>query len=285
MGQEIVDLSAKCNPHLNLVGVTGNSTRMGHPTNYSSHMHQAVKFRCISAKGHLPFPENTKGVFYYHEGFGQSKLSGGLRFRLCDRLAEFSEGQDLESTLGEPWAIDLYNICRYRSYTLLRNFLVQEGLVDEDLVSDLQKIPSTNFRGVRWIYSIDQAVVLNLQQTRFSFALLTSKALKTVTIYRPVTDVCTNTRFNPYKGLVRVRFELSTLPEHTAIGPTLVMRCLDLLTPVECVSKAYDNFLQRPEPGQLFLRRQRDGNYRPWAYPLKNRAHGEAIKDFLRLTL
>jgi len=85
---------------------------------------------------------------------------------------------------------------------------------------------------------------------------------------------------NTDSGLVKFRFELSTLPEH-AKEPTLVVRILEVLTPITCSIPGYDGSVVEPREGQLLSRRTFSGRVQNWAYPLNSRRYGSIWKEFI----
>ena len=85
---------------------------------------------------------------------------------------------------------------------------------------------------------------------------------------------------NNSSGIVKFRFELSTLPEH-ANEPTLVMRILEILRPITCSIPNYDGTVVEPREGQLLSRRLSSGRAKVWSYPLDRRTHGAAWKEFI----
>lgn len=61
--------------------------------------------------GFVPFPTNTKGVFYYDEAESQ------IRFRLCTSLGDFQQGTDLHNgPQGSVWRIPLLQMARNPQY-------------------------------------------------------------------------------------------------------------------------------------------------------------------------
>ena len=73
-----------------------------------------------------------------------------------------------------------------------------------------------------------------------------------------------------FLGIARVCFERSTLPEHFNTR-TVVLRIIDLLTPVECVLKDYDYYVKTPAAGELLsgsYHRMGKRAFRPWSMDL-----------------
>ena len=66
-------------------------------------------------------------------------------------------------------------------------------------------------------------------------------------------------------GTVLARFEKSKLPEHMHTH-AVVVRVLDILSPIRCVIPEYDFGVRLPEVGQLIAKkRSRIYDYRPWS--------------------
>ena len=95
-----------------------------------------------------------------------------------------------------------------------------------------------------------------------------------------------------FAGRILVRFELQTSPES---GPALVVRVLDVLTPVECLQPALD-FIKRPVPGELLSCSRNltalpkgvelpDDAYEPFAYNLRKYKEGKDIAKFAGIYL
>ena len=83
---------------------------------------------------------------------------------------------------------------------------------------------------------------------------------------------------------MRVRFELSHLPEHKS-GPTLVLRFLDYISRIERLLPDYEGILLFPKPGDLLQRRPRlHLQPKVWTYPLNERKYGTVLKDFVTTT-
>ena len=92
-------------------------------------------------------------------------------------------------------------------------------------------------------------------------------------------------------GRISARFELKTLPDST---PALVVRVLDVLTPVECHQPNLD-FIKRPMAGELLscTRKRKnvqfanlsDDDYRLISYNLRKRKYGKDIAKFAGITL
>jgi len=85
---------------------------------------------------------------------------------------------------------------------------------------------------------------------------------------------------NKGSGVVKFRFELSTLPEH-AKEPTLVIRFLEVFS--DTGGMFYSRLIwyhSRTHEGQLFPRLPL-GRVEVWNYPLDRRKDGTACKEFI----
>ncbi|KAF8968779.1 hypothetical protein BDZ97DRAFT_328499 [Flammula alnicola] len=233
----------------------------------------------------IHFPPKTRGTMYYRRDPRLSPLSGELRFRICDSIAQFHEGKDLQLDVGEPWNVPLLRIVHRDQLRPMRKLLIQEGLLDEDLVADVMKLPYlSGYKCKILLYEIGQPFVMNVNRDVWTIWLVTRQTLQGMLLQKIFYDQRPGRKIrSPYTGRVRVRFEISTLPEH-ANDPALVLRVLDELTPVKYVDPNYDGYVCRPSPGELLTKRRENGSYRPWSYSFTKRAHGEIMSKFIRLT-
>lgn len=84
-----------------------------------------------------------------------------------------------------------------------------------------------------------------------------------------------------FLGTVRACFERSTLPEH-ADTRTIVLRILEILSPVSCVVYGYDSYISLPTSGDLLSRqygKKGDSHIRPWSTNL-DRGKGKQARMF-----
>lgn len=65
-------------------------------------------------------------------------------------------------------------------------------------------------------------------------------------------------------GSILARFEISELPEHTKLGPCLIVKCLEIVEPVECIVPSYDGHVRQPTPGAYMM-----CGGKIWRFPLK----------------
>jgi hypothetical protein len=71
-------------------------------------------------------------------------------------------------------------------------------------------------------------------------------------------------------GSALARFERSTLLEHKHTR-TVVLRILEIITPVKCVIPSYDGYIRFPEAGRLHQRQNRyigKGIYQVWGFDI-----------------
>ncbi|KAF8974297.1 hypothetical protein BDZ97DRAFT_1911497 [Flammula alnicola] len=212
----------------------------------------------------FPFPKNTRGVLYLYLPSGHSDISGQVRFRICDNVADFQQGKEPTSATPLP---ENRGACLY-------------GIIDKGLISDILSLPL--LRGIcsPCLYDLNQPFILDLAFDGLRLSIMTRRSLETIRMSHALKDRRSTNRTlgSPYTGLVRVRFELSTLPEHVKLGPTLLLRILDIVKPVQCVIEGYDNYIAFPKAGAFVSKMYRTtGQYQPWCYPLNSRLLGKAF--------
>jgi hypothetical protein len=267
----------------------------------------------------VPFPPGTKGVIYYHLSPGCPPQAGELRFKKCDTVDQFHEGEDLEVDAGQPWSLSLLNIVQSTPRNaFLRELLVEPGLVDQELVADLRRLfdgakdkdPGHGFgfsRGGLTLHDIDQPFVTDVHITGFTARLVTRQSIQRISdIYtfwpsagHPVTArspppfygifgsaypdriglILTPSLF--LLGRIRARFELTDPPDDKG-RLTLHLRILDILTPIEHHGK--QGLIAEPRAGELLLRRRKENfNFTPWAYsPRIGGNNHKALLEFLK---
>ncbi|KAF8960822.1 hypothetical protein BDZ97DRAFT_1832024 [Flammula alnicola] len=294
--QEIFDLSGHTRPNFRVPkgdynSIRGNKSECYHHLDLSYNHAQVYKYAKEANVVDAVFPPDTKGVFYYHLEDGQPAISGEVRFRKCSDSVSFNDGKDLVADVGKPWCMQLWDIATSDRYMGLRHLLLQEGLVDEALISDIQQVIKPTCKNfARRLYTIDQPFAVDFQQGIYSIQLATrhgSELSKFQSLFvHPGTQRAGPDRpiVRPYTGRAMVRFELSTLPEHAELGPTLVLRFLELLTQIQCTIPDYDNAVVAPQVGSLYTVRRRRKGYVTWFYPLNQRCYGPVIRSFIELS-
>ena len=81
------------------------------------------------------------------------------------------------------------------------------------------------------------------------------------------------------------RFERSTLLEHEGTR-TVVLRFLEIITPVKCVIPLYDGYLSFPEEGELFqksYRKKIKDNINVWSIDIDKSTESKVSKRGLQL--
>ncbi|CAA7268993.1 unnamed protein product [Cyclocybe aegerita] len=249
--------------------------------------------------GQKPFPPNSKGVLYYRRpSTGEPEMSGELRFRVCHDVAAFRDGSDLLAPDGmKPWSIPLYHIVKAPRMELLRNLIIQDGLVEQHVMEKIGKLPSA-IQGYRPLYALDWPFVVNLSSRHLHLGLINPSMFelvevpyifrygsRSIAVYADrclLVLVCVATTHSEISGagFVRARLELSTLPEHSG-SPVLVLRILELLEPVQPLIPNPEDRIPMPQAGSLFHRLDSGHKPVPWVYPLNERASGDAFKRFI----
>ncbi|KIM41281.1 hypothetical protein M413DRAFT_445319 [Hebeloma cylindrosporum] len=238
MGQQVYDLSGFGSPNLH--------------TPKKAVFRPSCKHGGASLYWRAAFPPGTKGVFYYHLAPGSPPQAGEVRFKKCDSVQQFSSGEDLQADAGQPWALSLLHIVQARIRKgVLDELLVEPGLVDRELVADLQRllrdctVEKRLISHATTLCDIDQSFVVDLDTISFIFRLVTRQSLHIVRfcIWRTVS-----LQQPPFYGRVRARFELGNYRGRISIH----LRILDIIKPIE--RRFEQDLMAEPRAGELLMR-------------------------------
>lgn len=152
----------------------------------------------------IAFPANTKGTLYFNRQPGRPEIAADLRFRICESVDKFQEGKDLASRSNEPWAISLFNICWLHKWKPVRSHLLQEGLLDEYLASDIMSLPLIGEENKKWMYTIHDPLIINLHAPSCRVGLMTRKTVKQIDLRQAIHDTRPKNGgvyFLPYRGM------------------------------------------------------------------------------------
>ncbi|KIM49585.1 hypothetical protein M413DRAFT_21778 [Hebeloma cylindrosporum] len=173
----------------------------------------------------------------------------------------------------------------------LDELLVEPGLVDRELVADLQRLvqdSKTKQLGSNGItlFDIDQPFVLDLHFITVSARLITRQTvqfLREVCSWPMIRRTCHRPAVPPpFCGRVRARFELANSPEDNKKS-SLQLRILDIIKPIQ--HRFAQDLMAEPRPGELLLmkRRGKDAKFTPWSYsPWITANNHKALVEFLK---
>ena len=161
---------------------TSNTTRLRFRQTETGNIHIHPQ----SIKGRSVFPENTRGVLYYHRDPLLPAVAGEVRFRLCDNLKGFDQGSDLR-ILKLPWAVSLPRIALVDEYAPLRNMLLKERLVDCQLMAELSRLSGLPFDQSMLFY-LGQPFIADLGSHWLQMHLVTNKSIRIVKFPNLFTD-------------------------------------------------------------------------------------------------
>lgn len=110
---------------------------------------------------HGPFPNSTRGFFYYHQPPGLPDIAGEIRFRLTSTSdpAGFHLGADLMTRHGMPWRLQIFRTANTPSYRFMWDMLLRDGLMTPSMLLECQTYLSSNIAGARgqnYIFAIGQ---------------------------------------------------------------------------------------------------------------------------------
>ena len=253
---------------------------------------------------------------------GGPPQAGELRFKKCESVERFHEGEDLQVDTGQPWSLPLLNIVRSSSRkAFLHELLVEPGLVDQELVADLQHIfggskakdPGNGLgfnRGGLTLYDIDQPFVTDVNIAGSAVRLVTRQSiqmLEDLYMFWPSAGRANSAVTTPVPwyifffsffgsavsdriglilthfllGRVRARFEFEDCLEDKG-RLTLRLRILDILKPIERCT--VQHLMLEPRAGELLLKRQNERlDFTPWSFsPRITGQNHKALVEFLK---
>ncbi|KAF8871894.1 hypothetical protein BD779DRAFT_1680046 [Infundibulicybe gibba] len=207
-----------------------------------------------------PFPDNTRGFFYYRRLPGLPSGASALRFRVTPGTepspANFDAGEDLLLPFGVPWQVSFPNITMSSAAKDLRNYLLRCGAITQSQLDICRQqfkgyIPAAYYT----LYSLKQPFPISFDAH---------------TIHLCVRRRSGDKRLGPpYCGSGIAQLQASTLPEHAGQN-VLAMKILKILQPVACTIPGYDGYMPPPEEGSLLYRRSAPHGSlsRLWAHDL-----------------
>jgi len=210
------------------------------------------------SRRNLPFPPDSSGWLCFYRRADRPTITGEVRFRLAlsGNTKDFASGSDLLLPGGLPWKIPLLHIATIPQFKMLRNVLLRDKLVDLDLLARCDAMvskmgcPPRNLGAL--LSSLDDVFVLD-----FSYATRNCHVwrhnedlLKVWRVALPVVDFRTGEKLLPYTGRALCRFERSSLPIH-ADNPTLLLRIVDIIEPIQCIVRDYDGYVEKSVKGAL----------------------------------
>ncbi|PPQ78487.1 hypothetical protein CVT25_011828 [Psilocybe cyanescens] len=245
-------------------------------------------FYCEDLK--TPFPDGTRGYFYYLQDPRFPLVDGAVRFRVLpeDKIEFDAEGgEDLRTPDGKVWERTLYFIHRRKDTSLLEK-LILEKLVHADAkevhrayVTEHNRKQEARQPREGWNWSVDSRMALEncrLFSKDDMFELDLSRACHYFHIGDPDSDSDIDTKLDlwyifrdrrsmhklesshglaPYQGKITARFELtSLLDSKRKLRTYIVIRVLEItepITPTPLVEK-YDGYVHAPALGQLLGR-------------------------------
>lgn len=152
------------------------------------------------------FPEDTRGVLYYHCNPTLPPIAGEVRFRICENLENFDQGSDLH-VLNRPWSLSLLRIVHTPNFAGLRRMLLDEGLVDAELVSDVSRLPA-KLQDRLILFHLSQPFVLDLTQYQLEPNLVTRYSSQKVRFPNLFTErkQIRQTSMSLYSGKRKLKF-------------------------------------------------------------------------------
>ncbi|KAF8200125.1 hypothetical protein BJ912DRAFT_1054516 [Pholiota molesta] len=229
------------------------------------------------------YPENTRGFFYYHASTDGPGFDAGVRFRICDSAGAFAHGRDLLYPRGDVWGPKILELVKHKLYNGFLAFARAENLIDEALVNDINRLDIAKTMRTH-NYSLSDPFLLNLAHSIERLTFITRAKLVRLNFPAELFHVRTGpSRSSPLTGLIKVQFELSDLPEHKELGPTLVVRVLDVVEPIY-LDPLYHGNTMPPVPiaGKLLHRNTYGRKTRAVHIPLKDQPMADDLLELMK---
>ncbi|KAF8177605.1 hypothetical protein BJ912DRAFT_676552 [Pholiota molesta] len=156
-------------------------------------------------------------------------------------------------------------------------------MIDEGLVRDINKLDnSRNMRKSH--YSLFEPFHINVAQSKRLSTYVTRAKLIRLFFPRKAFAVQTSHRdLYPLTGTIKVQFELSDLPEHKELGPTLVIRVLDIVEPITVDPLYTENRIPPiPVPGILLHRNGCQRNVYILHFTLKDQPMADDLLELMK---
>ncbi|KAJ7069778.1 hypothetical protein C8F01DRAFT_528413 [Mycena amicta] len=238
---------------------------VGHGSRERAERTSTVRYHVVK-RVPRPFPPRTMGFLYYQTPKHASFLAGSIRFRCVPPSAQphkqFQTGVDLLRADGcTPWELPLVQLTKSRP--ILRRLLLKDGLVTKTQLAHCEK--SMSRPGRTLLHAFRQPFVTTFDGAHHMRLLLPGGAV-TKFVLRGPFDEQRNVEAGerpsvmaPYKGQALVRFELSSLPQHTKDRKRFgVVRVLKIIAPPSPKDATYDGYLPPPVEGEVVRRRRKN---------------------------
>lgn len=152
---DLIWTSDRCNKHKEEGAKRGKWKHVG-----NADLNKSAIYYWVDPTAVLPFPQGTDGFLYYYSNPRLSPMLGEIRFRITPSSSpkSFDEGADLLLPRGSPWCIPFLILVTAKKYQKLREVLLRDGLITNDLVDQCARvIQQTDFlvtRHHRYIHSL-----------------------------------------------------------------------------------------------------------------------------------
>lgn len=191
--QEVLDLSGLVNPTFS-IQTAAQCQSLSIPFNVTRTGAEAGR------EVFDPFPERTRGVFYWDSIPYLHPMTDTIRFRLCESIDGFRNGKDLRTTAGLSWGLPLWRVAWHEDWDGLRHLIREEELVppgfvegDKSVLSDLNMARDPNP-----LFSFNQPIVIDVNRWAHSIHLVTRHSMDVFRLSQLFRDKSFKTQ--PYSG-------------------------------------------------------------------------------------
>jgi hypothetical protein len=222
----------------------------------------------------IPFPDNTRGFFYYRPGPEHAPIAGEVRFRITSSAdpSSFGAGRDLLlPSVPEPWKVHLLNILRSSSSKLhFRSLLLHQHQLSSELVASAQEHKMRRLvAATPVVHSLGQPILMDLSKAVFNIRVASGNRIyDPIQLHIPI-DSRKDMDVAPYTGtaalmLCRIRRSLinpcpgqiwACLEDAGHNGRQgFATRVLEIIEPVVPKREGYDGWIPAPVAGELLRR-------------------------------
>ncbi|KAF7977238.1 hypothetical protein HWV62_4343 [Athelia sp. TMB] len=237
------------------------------------HLHYVNQHRSGFPNVRRPFPQSTRGFFYFHAPSDQPEITWQVRFRVTETSspASFKSGSDLLYPNLTPWCIRLSTI---DSQNPLRELLLRDGLIAEAVTAIATNVDTKNgMRALPMIHSLGQTFNVDFQRTTLDAIFCANSHHFKYRMHTPFAtpkSTSETLRRNPYAGSALCCFEAHKSTSSNGMTyDNMAIRILKLTEPVTVVEPELAHKVPWSEEGQLAMIYKKAGymklaDPRPW---------------------
>lgn len=198
-----------------------------------------------------PFPDNTRGFFYYHRPKGLPERAGEIRFRKVptDDPKMLPQGSDLLLPHGVPWSLPLWYLAVHPAFTAFWESLIRDKLITSSLVEEFAKTSS------RWtelpvqltlrtpaIHALGQPFTVQIGHKSRKICIADDQGPSPITLFTPFANLFVKGEFPPTALSTRISLFVG---QFRLIFVCPLLDRWDSVCAVVCIEHNGNNFVVR----------------------------------------